>query len=94
VTDEGLGIAAVSLEHFKTAVAGYVGDLDQVRPALHRAGHETSAQAVAAEGRRIEAETASALLDDRSDVARIPSGSVLSHQCKASEEQRPLSVVA
>src|SRR5262245_356349 len=47
----------------------YVGDLDQVRPALHRARHEARAQAVAAEGRRIEAKAGSALLDDRSDVA-------------------------
>jgi len=55
VPDEGLGITAVGLEHFKAAVAGYVGDLDQVGASLHRTRHEAGAQAVAAEGRRIEA---------------------------------------
>jgi len=28
--DEGLGVAGIGLEHFKAAVASYVGDLDQV----------------------------------------------------------------
>jgi len=30
VPDEGLGIAAIGLEHFEAAVAGHVGDLEQV----------------------------------------------------------------
>ena len=38
--DEGLGIAAIGLEHLQTAVAGHVGNLDQVGAALHRGGHE------------------------------------------------------
>jgi hypothetical protein len=43
--DEGLRIAAIGLEHFKAAVAGHIGDLDQVGAALHRGGHEAGAQA-------------------------------------------------
>ena len=35
--NEGLGIAAIGLEHFKAAVAGHVGDLDQVGAALQDA---------------------------------------------------------
>jgi hypothetical protein len=56
MADKGLSIAGIGLEHLEAAVAGHVGDLDQVGAALHRAGHEAGAQAVAAEGRRVEAE--------------------------------------
>jgi hypothetical protein len=28
--NEGLGVAAIGLEHFKAAMAGHVGDLDQI----------------------------------------------------------------
>src|SRR5262245_10279909 len=55
VTDECFRVAAVGLEHLERLVPGDIRDLDQVRPALHRARHEARAQAVAAEGRRIEA---------------------------------------
>ena len=30
VTNEGLRVAAIGLEHFETAVSGHIGDLDQV----------------------------------------------------------------
>jgi hypothetical protein len=40
-------------------VAGHVRDFDQVRAALHRARHEAGPEAMAAEGRRIKAETGS-----------------------------------
>jgi hypothetical protein len=62
--DKGLGIAAVSLEHFQAAVAGHVGDLDQVRAALHRRGHEACPQAMAGEGRTLEPELASPVWRD------------------------------
>ena len=42
-----LRIVRVGLEHFKAAVASDVGDLDQVRAALHRGGHEARPQAKA-----------------------------------------------
>jgi hypothetical protein len=41
--DEGLGIAAIGLEHFETAVSGHIGNLDQVGAALDRGGHEARA---------------------------------------------------
>jgi hypothetical protein len=47
VPDEGLGVAAISLQQAKAPVAGDVGDLDQVGAALHCGGHKTGAQAVA-----------------------------------------------
>ena len=49
---------------------GDIRDLDQVRPALHRTRHEASAEAVAAKGRGIEAQTGSTLLHDRRNVPR------------------------
>src|SRR5215470_2166608 len=67
--DEGLGVAAIGLEHFKAAVAGHVGDLDQVGAALHRGGHEASAQAVAGKGRSFEPELDGGSLDDGRDIA-------------------------
>ena len=62
--DEGLGIAAIGLEHFKAAVAGHVGDLDQVGPALHRGSHEARPQAVAGKGRSLEPKLGGGSLDD------------------------------
>jgi len=69
VADEGLSIAAIGLEHFKAAVAGHVGDLDQVGAALHRGGHEAGAQAVTGKGRSLEPELGCGSLDDGRDVA-------------------------
>src|SRR5262249_56081382 len=37
--ETGFGVSRIRLEHFKTAVAGHIGDLDQVRATLHRTGH-------------------------------------------------------
>jgi hypothetical protein len=68
--DEGLGIAGIGLEHLQTAVAGHVGDLDQVGAALHRGGHEAGAQAVAGKGCGLEPELGGGSLDDGRDVAR------------------------
>ena len=48
--DEGLGIAGIGLEHFETAMAGDVGDLDQVGASFHRRGHEAGPQAMAGKG--------------------------------------------
>jgi hypothetical protein len=68
--DKGLGIAGIGLEHLQTAVAGHVGDLDQVGAALHRGGHEASPQAVAGKGCGLEPELGGGGLDDGRDVAR------------------------
>jgi hypothetical protein len=68
--DEGLGIAAIGLEHFKAAVAGHVGDLDKVGAALHSGGHEARPQAVAAKGRSFEPELRGSSLHDGRDIAR------------------------
>jgi hypothetical protein len=38
--DKGLGIAGIGFQHLKAAVAGYVGDLEQVRTALDGARDE------------------------------------------------------
>jgi len=67
--DEGLGIAAIGLEHFETAVSGHIGDLDQVGAALHRGGYEARPQAVAGKGRGLEPELGGAGLHDRCDIA-------------------------
>src|SRR5205807_3525214 len=67
--DEGLGIAAIGFQHFKAAVAGYIGDLDQVRAALHRGSHEARPQAVAGKGRSLEPKLGGGSLDDGRDVA-------------------------
>src|SRR5262249_22842463 len=66
---EGLRIAAIGLEHFKAAVAGYVGDLDQVGATLHCGGHKTGAQAVAGKGCSLQPELGGGDLDDGSDIA-------------------------
>jgi hypothetical protein len=67
--DEGLGVSAIGFQHLEAAVAGHVGDLDQVGTALHRRGHEASPEAVAGKGRGIEPELGGAGLDDGRDVA-------------------------
>src|SRR5262245_50599602 len=67
--DEGLGIAAIGLEHFKAAMAGHVSDPDQVGAALHRGGHEAGAQAVAGKARSLEPELGGGSLDDGRDIA-------------------------
>ena len=64
MSDEGLGIAEIGLEHLEAAVAGHVGDLDQVGAALHRGGHEACPQAVAGKGRSLEPELGDGSLDD------------------------------
>ena len=69
MSDEGLGIAGIGLEHLEAAVAGHVGNLDQVGAALHRGGHEARPQAVAGEGRSLEPELGGGSLDDGRDVA-------------------------
>jgi hypothetical protein len=67
--DKGLGIAGIGFQHLKAAVAGYVGDLEQVRTALDGARDEAGAKAVAGKSRGLEAELAGAGLDDCGDVA-------------------------
>jgi hypothetical protein len=67
--DEGLGIAAIGFQHFKAAVAGHVGDLDQVGAALHCGGHETGAQAVAGKGCSLEPELGGGSFNDGRDIA-------------------------
>src|SRR5689334_22393808 len=69
MSDEGLGIAAIGLEHFEAAVAGHVRDLDQIGAALHRRGHEARPQAMASKGRGLEPEFGGGSLDDGCDVA-------------------------
>src|SRR5262249_430032 len=70
----------------------HVGDLDQVRPTLYRARHEARAQAVAAEGRRIEPETGGALLGDGRDIARrqTPIGDALAALVENPAKDRPV----
>ena len=69
MADEGLGVAAIGLEHFKAGVAGHVGDLDQVGATLHRGGHEACPRAVAGKGRSLEPEFGGGSLDDGRDIA-------------------------
>src|SRR6266446_560109 len=67
--DEGLGIARIGLEHFEAAVAGHVGDLEQVRAPLHGTRDEAGAKAVPAKGSGLEAKLAGAGLHDSGYVA-------------------------
>jgi hypothetical protein len=69
MSDEGLGIAAIGLEHLQTPVAGDVGEFDQVGTALHCGGHEARPQAVTGKARSLEPEPGGGSLDDGRDVA-------------------------
>lgn len=69
MSDKGLGVAAIGLEHFKAAMAGEIGDLDQVGAALHCGGHEISPQGMPGEGCSLEPEPRRAGLDDERDIA-------------------------
>src|SRR6266478_10168637 len=69
MSNEGLGIAAIGLEHLQTPVAGDVGDLDQVGTALHCGGHEARPQAVTGKARSLEPEPGGGSLDDGRDIA-------------------------
>jgi hypothetical protein len=70
VVPEQIRISHIAPENVEAGVARDFLHLEDRGIARCGRGQEAGAQAVAAEGRRIEAETGGALLDDRRDIPR------------------------